>query len=269
MYPESPRWHEDRLWFSDVHDYGLKTVTLAGEITTVAEVPARPAGLGFLPDETLLVATALDRSLSVLLPGALVPVSDLSGVASGLLNDMVVAREGRAYVGDTGFAPVPGAKERPGRIITRGPDGDIAIAAEDLRFPNGIAITSDGGTLYVAETRGQRITAFRVAPNGELVERRTLVDLGFPPDGICLDARGHLWVAGTIAEKFVEVRPDGQRGEEIRSPGRTAIACVFGDADRSRLILCSADTTMDRLSKGISHGRIDSADVRISGGGLP
>ena len=91
-FAEAPRWVEDRLWFSDVHAYQLKTVTLDGAVDVIADVPGRPSGLGRLPDGRMLLTTALDcRLLVVDGNAASTVVADLAGVARGLLNDMVVS----------------------------------------------------------------------------------------------------------------------------------------------------------------------------------
>jgi sugar lactone lactonase YvrE len=206
----------------------------------------------------------------VLAVDRLVEVNDLSGLATGLLNDMVVDTRGRAFVGDTGFRPATGEPQAPGRIIMAHPNGDARVVAEGLAFPNGMAVTDDGSTLYVAETLGNCVTAFTVLEDGRLVERRTVVgDLDFRPDGLCLDDSGSLWIAGTWSSKFVGVQSDGTTIAEVPSPAGTAVACVFAGPERDHLVLCSADTSPDQLSRGISRGRIDLVDVGSRGAGRP
>lgn len=269
VYPESPRWHENRIWFSDVHDYRLKTVTLDGALETVAEVDGRPAGLGVLPDGSLLLATALDARLWTVEKGDLRMVTDLSSAVTGLLNDMVISTDGFVYVGDTGFARHRGEPERPGRIVLRDPGGAIRSVAEDLSFPNGLTISDDGSTLSVAETTGQRITQFTIEPDGSLVDRRVLAGLDFRPDGMCLDREESLWVAATRARSFVQLSSDGRELRRVPSAGATAVACMFVGPGRDRLAALSADTTPQHLAQGISHGRLDLIDVESVGGGLP
>ena len=119
--------HGGRLWFSDVHNYALKTVDLEGVVETVAAVSGRPAGMGFVRNGRLLLATALDRKLSwVGADGELELACSLAGVAKGPLNDMVVDGNGHAYVGDIGFNFAAG--ETPGRGVSSSTASVICLA---------------------------------------------------------------------------------------------------------------------------------------------
>jgi sugar lactone lactonase YvrE len=270
VFAESPRWHRDLLWFSDVHDYALKTVNLAGEVKVVAQVPGRPAGLGVLPDGQMLLAAATNRRLYVVdISGRLTEVADLSHLATGLLNDMVVDAHGRAYVGDTGFSPALGESFRPGRTWLIAPGGEPEVAAEDMHFPNGCAMSADGDMLYVAETFANRISRFSIDSEGRLFDRQVHVALPESPDGLCLDAEGCLWVGLIRAGQFLRVGPAGDVLERLASPGALAVTCVLGGHDRRSLFLCSADTTLERLGRGDSRGRIDVVEVAVAGAGLP
>ncbi len=270
VFAESPRWHQDRLWFSDVPDYALKTVDLAGNVRAVAAVPGRPAGLGVLPDGRMLMATALERILySVSEAGDMVVVADMSSTARGLLNDMVVDATGRAYVGDLGFVPSQDESFRPGRIWLVVPGADPEVVAEDVHFPNGCAISDDGATFYVAETFANRISSFAVDSDGRLADRRVHIELPEAPDGLCLDAEGALWVGMIRAGEFLRISPEGEIVQRLSSPFALAVTCVLGGPDRRLLFLCSADTTLERLSKGDSRGRIDVVEVPVGGAGFP
>ena len=270
VFAESPRWHNDRLWFSDVHDYALKTVDLQGDVCVVAEVPGRPAGLGVLPDGGILMATALDQVIyTVSATGEMSVAADLSPLATGLLNDMVVDAMGRAYVGDTGFRPNAGEPFRPGLTWLVTPGAEPVAVAEDMHFPNGCAISADGHTLYVAETFANRISRFTIGSDGRLTDRRIHAELGDSPDGLCLDADGALWVGMIRSGEFRRVDARGATIERIASPAALAVTCVIGGPDRRVLFLCSADTTLERLSRGESRGRIDRCEVATAGAGLP
>jgi len=270
VFAESPRWHQSRLWFSDVHDYALKTVDLDGTVRVVAPVPGRPAGLGVLPDGRMLMATAIEQKLyAVSAAGQMSPIADLSFVAAGLLNDMVVDSMGRAYVGDTGFRPAAGEPYRPGRTWLVVPGAKPEIVAEDVHFPNGCALSADGRTFYVAETFANRISRFTVDSDGRLSDRRVHVELPDAPDGLCLDAEGALWVALIRAGEFLRIAAGGTVVERLTSPFPLAVTCVLGGPDRRLLFLCSADTTLERLSSGDSRGRIDLAGVPTAGSGFP
>jgi len=267
-YVEAPRWREGRLWFSDVHDYKLKRVAPGAEVETVGVVPGRPSGLGFMPDGRLLMATALSRELWLVGDGGMKRAADLSGLATGVLNDMVVDSLGRAYVGDTGFVMGKEAP-RPGRLILWREGQEANIAVEDIAFPNGCAVTADGKYLFLAETFGRRITRFSIAANGSLDERQTFADLDMPPDGLCLDADGGVWVGMPEAERFVRFDRQGRLDRAIASPAPFAVAPMFGGAERKRLFLASADTNLKRLARGDTQARIDFVDLEVGGAGLP
>lgn len=262
VYPESPRWHRGKLWFSDVHGYAVKTVDLDGSLTVVTEVPGRPAGLGFLPDGRLLIASAIDRCLWTWDGSQLRLAADLSDVTLGLLNDMVVDGWGRAYVGDTGFNLMAGDMPRNGQIIRyqdSAPSAErIRVVSTDVMFPNGAAVSPNGSRYWVAETAANRVSVFDITIDGSLTNRRTLVDLPDMCDGLCLDAEGAIWVALLRRGEFWRVLPDGSIGAMVSADGRLAVACTLGGADRGTLFLCSADTTMEELAQGRSAGHIHS-----------
>jgi sugar lactone lactonase YvrE len=255
VYPESPRWHEGELWFSDVHDYRVKAVSENG-LRTVAEVPGRPAGLGFA-DGVPLVAAARDHGLYAIRDGELEERADLSDLADGLLNDMVVDPRGRAYVGDTGFDLGRGDAKREGKLILVPPGGEPRVVADDVWFPNGSVVDAACTRLWLAETFADRISVFDIAPDGTLGPRETFAELGASPDGMCSDGAGGFWVALIFAGAFAHVGPSGELLGRIASPSPFAVACALVPGPEPSFALCSADTTIARAAQGDSIGRID------------
>ena len=190
-FPEGPRWHEGRLWFSDFYAHEVIAVDMAGQRETIVKVPGQPSGLGWTPEGRLLVVSMTDRRLLRLDPDGLVEVADLSALANYHCNDMVVDGDGGAYVGNFGFNSHDGSEFKAADLIRVDPDGGVSVAAEGLAFPNGSVITPDGDTLIVGETRGNILSAWDRAPDGGLSNRRVWANLGGGfPDGICLDANG-------------------------------------------------------------------------------
>ena len=171
-FPEGPRWHGGRLWFSDFYSHRVLAADRTGRLETIVEVPQRPSGLGWTRDGKLLVVSMLDRRLLRLDGGRLAVVADLSALATGPCNDMVVDGHGRAWVGNFGFDRHRGEAQRTTCIVRVDPDGKATKAADDLLFPNGTVITPDGKTLIVGETFAHRLTAFDVAADGTLSKRR-------------------------------------------------------------------------------------------------
>ncbi len=204
--------------------------------------------------------------------------ADLSSAARGSLNDMIVAADGTAYVGDMGVRIHElGAERRAGQTFRVAPDGSWSSAADDLQSPNGHILTDDGRTLIVAESGGMRLTAFAVAADGTLSDRRTYAELVpepdgvpvAPPDGICLDAEGAVWVADPIGARVFRVREGGEVTDSIRFAGVIPVACVLGGPDRRTLLMCvAADWKRDVVTQ-VRSGRIDACTVDVPGAGRP
>lgn len=240
-FPEGVRWHDGAVWFSDMHDHRVLRLTPGGEPETVAAVPECPSGLGFLPDGTPLVVSQHDRRLLRIEDGETRQHADLSDLAEWHCNDLFVDAAGRAYVGNYGDASAPPDPPHPTVLILVEPDGAARVVAEDLWFPNGIAVTPDGSTLLVAETRSVpgRLTAFDVDAGGNLSGRRPLAEFegGFP-DGIAVDAEGAAWVAFPFGDELVRVTAAGEIDQRLVFPNPYAVA--LGGPDGRELFVATA-----------------------------
>jgi sugar lactone lactonase YvrE len=269
LFPEGPRWHEGKLWFSDMQSRWVQTVDLDGQVESIVEVPGSPSGLGWLPDSRLLVVSMTGRRLLRLDPEGLAEAADLSLLASYHCNDMVVDRLGRAYIGNFGFDFAAGAPVSPAELILVTPEGRARVVADGLIFPNGMVITPDGATLIVAETFGRRLTAFTVQPDGALIDRRVWADLaGAFPDGICLDAEGAVWVAAPEPGQVKRVLVGGTITHRVQVSTRP-YACMLGGPKRRTLFVCTAESSVaGRGRRGIG-GRLEMVEVDVPGDGLP
>src|SRR5262245_3224128 len=196
-FGESPRWHEGRLWFSDWGAGELIAVDLTGHSEVVARVQSFPFCIDWLPDGRLLIVHSRDRLLLRREPdGSLVTHADLSSLAPGSWNEIVVDGRGNAYVNGIGFDLMAGEVFAPGVVVLVTPDGSTRRVADGVAFPNGMTVTPDNSTLIVAESYASRLTAFDIAADGNLTNRRVWADVGGDhPDGICLDAEGAAWYA--------------------------------------------------------------------------
>jgi sugar lactone lactonase YvrE len=269
-FPECPRWHDGALYFSDMHDGMVWRLSPTGAAERVLELATFPGGLGWLPDGTLQVVSMLDRRLLRLSPQGLVQVADLGRFASHPTNDMVVDRGGRAYIGNFGFDLNAGDAQRPTVLISVDAGGTTTVAATDLVFPNGMAITPDGKTLIVAETFAAQLTAFEIQPDGALANRRVFAPLdGLLPDGICLDEEGAVWVACPGGNRLVRVREGGKVAGNIPLPDRDSYACMLGGRDRRDLYICTARHHLPEHTKEMRAGRIEVVRVPVPGAGLP
>ncbi len=269
-FPEGPRWHAGRLWFSDFYTHRVMALSEEGWAETMAHVPQQPSGLGWRPDGTMLVVSMLDRRLMRCERGELFEVADLSGLAGGPCNDMVVDGAGRAYVGNFGFDRHAGESERAAALVRVDPDGSARVAADGLMFPNGAVITPDGKRLIVGETLGHRLTSFDIGADGGLSGRAVFAQLdGVWPDGICLDAEGAIWVADARGGRVVRVMEGRGVVQTIAmAEGRQAFACMLGGADRRTLYLCTATASGPGMAAK-RDGAIEAVRVEVAGAGLP
>jgi sugar lactone lactonase YvrE len=261
-FTEGTRWHNGKLWFSDFIQRRVRTVDLSGKVEDVVFVPGQPSGLGFMPDGSLRIVSMLDRHLMKIEDGFIRSIADLSRHAVGLTNDMVMDSRGNAWIGSMGY-DFYRERQQPGTrspILRVTPEGDVAIAAPGLRGPNGMVLINDEQTLVVAETHACRLTAFDIGRDGMLENRRLFADLdGIPPDGICANADGDIWVAGLYTEKFLLVRQGGQVRATLPTPGRWAIAAALGGQGGTTLFCATVTVAQNSDSRtGRSRAAIET-----------
>jgi len=269
-YFEGPRWHAGRLWFVDCMERTLLSLSPSGQCEQHASFDDdTPCGTGILPDGRLVVLTMYRKRLMTYADGRLSLYADLSGIAAGTIDDMIIDGLGRAYVGDLGFdMPPPPDRGAPGRIILVMPDGAARVVAEGLRFPNGIAVSADHRRLVVAEMDGTCLADYDIEPNGGLKFRGRFGSMK-SPDGICLDLEGAVWVASFEEDAFIRLDRGGRELQRIEVPRRRALACVLGGPERRTLFCLSAATSYEELRQRKSSSRIDAVDVEIAGAGYP
>jgi sugar lactone lactonase YvrE len=272
-YAEDPRWRNGRLYFSDMYGGKVHSVTPSGAVETVFDLGAStPSGLGFMPNGDLLVVSMFERVLLRLGASGIARHADLSPLAPHSINDMVVDRAGRAYVGQSGFDYWAGEAPRPAPLIGVDPDGSLFLAAPDLLVGNGVVITDDGRTLIVAETLGHRISAFDIDGAGRLFNRRVFAELpdGHMPDGICLDTNGGVWTACPSGLGVIRFEEGGRLTHVVPLPEpHRAYACMLGGADRRTLFICTSETSDKTDAPRMRSSRILALPVDFTGAGLP
>jgi sugar lactone lactonase YvrE len=250
-FGESPRWHDGRLWFSDWGTQEVIAVDPEGESEAVARVPSSPFCIDWLPD------------------GSLATHADLSGLSERPWNDIVVDGGGNAYVGNIGF-DFPGGEFAPGSVALVTPDGSARQVADGLAFPNGMVVTSDNSTLIVAESYGNRLTAFDIGTDGGLSDRRVWADLDDGvPDGICLDAEGAVWYADVPNSRCVRVREGGEVLQTI-DLDRGCFACMLGGPEGKTLFMVAREWgVMEGTAFEKRTGQIQTSPAPAAGAGRP
>lgn len=261
---ESPRWHEGRLWVSDMGAGEVVAVDPQGRSEVIAKIPAMPMGMGRLPDDSMLIVSSLDgQLLRRAADGSLSTHADLTGLSQFPWSDMVVDRQGNAYLGNIGFDFAEGNDGTVGTVALVTPDGVAREVARDFAFPNGMAITRDGSTLIVAESYAHQLTAFDIAADGSLANRRVWADLGDGvPDGICLDAQGAVWYADVPNKRCVRVSEGGEVLQTIEVD-RGCFACALDG--RTLFITAAIWQGPESLGGGERTGQVLTIDVAVPG----
>ena len=270
VFGESPRWHDDRLWFSDWGAQEIIAVDLEGKSEVIVRMPSFPFCIDWLPDGRLLIVSAHDRLLLRREPeGSLVTHTDLSSLSDHPWNDIVVDGRSHAYIGNIGF-DFPGGEFAPGTLALVTPDGSARQVADSLAFPNGIVVTPDNSTLILAESYANRLTAFDIAADGGLSNQRVWADLdGGVPDGICLDAEGAVWYGDVPNKRCARVREGGEVLQTI-DLDRGCFACMLGGGDRRTLFLVVREWGgMESTAEEARTGQVLTAPAPAPGAGWP
>jgi sugar lactone lactonase YvrE len=254
--PESPRWHQDRLWFCNWIDRQVVAVDTGGkpEVMVVRDPGSHAMGysIDWLPDGRLLSTGDSVRRYEP--DGSVVTLADQHA------NEIVVDGRGNVYINGADFDFVAGAAPTPGYIKLITPDGQMRQVADDIAFPNGMAITPDNRTLIISESFAGRLTAFDI-----------------DPDGICLDAEGAVWV-GSGGFSVARVAEGGKILQRVELPeNRAPFAVMLGGQDRRTLFILTAEwrpadghvANLDRLANGPRDGQILALPVEVPGAGRP
>jgi sugar lactone lactonase YvrE len=270
--PESPRWHEGRLWFCNWIGRQVMAAGMDGtaEIVLTRDPASHPMGysIGWLPDGRLL--TTGDKVRRHEADGSVAVHAEQPA------NEIVVDARGNAYVNGADFNFVAGAAPKPGYIKLITPGGQLCEVAGDIQFPNGMVITPDGRTLIISESFAGRLTAFDIDSDGALSGRRLFAD-GLGPDGICMDAEGAVWVQ-TGGFSVVRIAEGGKVLQRVElAENRAPFALMLGGPDRRTLFICTAEwhmtdsapANLERLATGPRTGEILTLPVEVPGAGRP
>jgi len=263
---ESPRWHDDRLVFSDWGAGEVIALDLAGKHAVILRVDAIPICLDRLRDARLLVVAG-QQLLVRQADGTVSTYADLDAISTKPWNDIVSDGRGNTYMNNIGF-DFPQGEFAPGLIALANTDGTVRQVADGLAFPNGMAVTPDNSTLIVAESYAGVLTAYDIDADGGLSGRRVWADLqGAAPDGICIDLEGAVWFAEVPGRRCVRVGEGGEILQTIASE-LGCFACTLGGPAGTTLFATAA-AWPDAMTPGSRTGKILAAEVSVPGAGWP
>lgn len=272
VFGEQPRWHEDRLWFSDWGTQEVIAIDLDGNREVIHRGSSFPLCVAWLPDGRLLVVSAREGLLLRReLDGSLVTHGDLSSISDPPAgNELVVDGRGNAYVNGGGFDLMAGEEFAPGIVALVTPDGSARQVADGIAFPNGMHVSPDGSTLIVAESYAQQLTAFDIDADGSLSNRRVWADLGDGvPDGICMDAENAVWYGDVPNQRCVRVREGGEVLQTVELD-RGCFACALGGADRTTLFMLATEWNGPaNMFEGPRTGEVLTMPAPALGAGWP
>ena len=292
-FSEGPRWHQNKLWFSDFYQHAVFSIDEQGILEKVVDIPNQPSGLGWMPDGSMLIVSMLDRKVMKFKEGQLSVHADLSQLTAFRCNDMVVDEIGNAYVGN--FGSLYHAKNiKPTCLIFVNINGDAKIIERNLDFPNGTVITPDGKKMIIGETYGGRLTSFDINSDGSLTNRQIWAQMmptsyylitkivralkipvkegratPYPvPDGICLDDHNGVWVASPTTSEVIRYTQGGEVTQRITTPDR-AYACMLGGKTGTTLFISTAKTSDPEIASREKNGKIYSTEVEYPRAGKP
>jgi sugar lactone lactonase YvrE len=264
---ESPRWHVDRLYVSDWSAGEVLAVDLEGGSEVIARVASLPLCTAWLPEGRLVIVSSPDgRLLRQESDGSLVVHRALGGPG---WNDIVIDGRGNAYVNGAGFDPMAGEEFKPGTVTLAAADGAVRQVADDIAFPNGMAVTPDNATLIVADSYRHELVGFDISASGDLSNRRVWAELGDgTPDGICVDAQLAVWYADVPNKRCVRVVEGGTMLQTV-DVDRGCFACTLGGADGITLFIAAAQWRGMSEMVPPGTGQVLTVSVDVPGAGWP
>ena len=285
-YLEGPRWHKGALWFVDFYTQGVYRVNDEGVAEKKVHIEQQPSGLGWLPDGRMLIVSMKDcKVMRLEANGELVVHADIWQHCAGHANDMVVAPNGDAYVGNFGFDLMGGADYKSAGLVLVKPDGSSQLVAEGLAFANGMVISADQKTLIVNELFGNKISQFTINEDGTLGDKRDFASFGelgdepnlgvrignakILPDGLALDTEGAVWIADTLNQRAVRIAEGGEILETIDTAPEGVFAVALGGAEGNTLFMCAAPDWDEAARKAETKGRMLAFRVEVGHAGTP
>jgi sugar lactone lactonase YvrE len=235
-FVEGPVWLPDRrLLFSDIPNSRIRQWR-DGVLAIYRELSGQSNGLTLDPDMRLVSCEHEGRRVSIERDGHVQAVAThYDGKRLNSPNDVVVRSDGRIFFTDPPYGITEDQRELPfNGVFTVAPDGGLTLLATDFDRPNGLALSPDERTLYIADTPRHHVRAFDVTADGALSNSRVFAETREEgrPDGMKVDREGRLYVCATTVQVFAA---DGRPLGVIDCPQLPA-NCAWGDDGRTLYI---------------------------------
>jgi len=253
-FPEGLRWRNGSMWFSDMHTGDVYSLDPdRGELIKQLVVEDQPSGMGWLPDGSMLLSLMLSRRILRVWPDGSTSIhADLSAVTDHPVNELVVDELGRGFLGTFGYDIYAGEPLRQASVFRVDPDGSFTEAANAFDFPNGSVILPGTTTLVIAHSFRPELTAFDIAPDGALENRRVWAVLpeGTTADGLAVDSQRRIWVSSILTHEFLQVEEGGAVLTRVTTPGRLAVDCVVDGRSDEVLYISTSNSIQPAETKG-------------------
>lgn len=270
---EGPRWDaaRGRLYWLDIKGKRLEWIEPDGVGDGAVDLPVRASALAPRGDGSLLLATEAGFGVLDLDGGAFdlrLPVEPER--PANRSNDGGVDLQGRFWTGTMDDAE----EHRSGALYRLDADWSCERVLDGLAIPNTVAVSPDGGTFYLGDSKDQTIYAWDLDPSGVLGRQRVFADTKgteASPDGSAVDAEGGVWNAQWGGWRVVRYRPDGTTDRVIPLPVEQPTSCAFGGKDLRTLYVTSARVGLspEALAKQPLAGSLFAIRTEVAGLPLP
>lgn len=241
--PEGPAIDaQGRLHLVSAEDASIIRVSSEGDLSQIATTDGRPNGLLFNKNGEMFVADAKRKAILRIGSNGKteVFVDEFTGTRFGGPNDLCFLPNGDLLFTDPIRRPQPDPAISPVYRVT--PDGTVTAFANDLAFPNGIAVSVDGTQVFVSESRAQRLVAFTIDESGQLLDQQLVRRFREPgnPDGMAVDVNGNILQTLPGIRAIAYVSAAGDLLDLYHVPDWAPANLAFGGEDMKTVFVCGA-----------------------------
>ena len=247
-FPEGPSFDRaGNLYVTDSQKEAIHRVSPDGEMSIFVRSGGGPNGSAFHRNGDVYAAEPSGKRVVRVTPAGELSVlaDEFEGEPFSAPNDITFDLEGRVYFTDPGESSLD---DPYGRVFGIDASGELHLIANQMAYPNGLAVTPDGRDLMVAETMSEKLHRFSLDEGGKVTGREEFAYVGtghedeIGPDGIAFDEAGYLYVAIFGGGVVAVVSPEGKVVEHIPAGGLRPTNVAFGSPDGRSLYITETET---------------------------